>query len=35
VDKEYLDHIETQRSDSNKEKNNINASSELICNDVE
>jgi len=35
VDKQYLEEIESLRSDSNKEKNNINESSELICNDVE
>jgi amidophosphoribosyltransferase len=35
VDKDYLDHLEILRSDSTKEKNNINESSELICNDVE
>jgi len=35
VDSNYLEEIESLRSDSNKEKNNINESSELICNDVE
>jgi len=35
VDQDYLAEIENLRSDSNKEKNNINESSELICNDVE
>jgi amidophosphoribosyltransferase len=35
IDKNYLDQIESLRSDSAKQKNNINESSELICNDVE
>ncbi len=35
IDKSYLDHIQSLRSDSAKEKNNTNESSELICNDVE
>ena len=35
VDTAYLDGIEALRADSAKSKNNTNASSELICNDVE
>lgn len=35
IDQQYLDKIEALRGDSVKEKNNINESSELICNDVE
>jgi amidophosphoribosyltransferase len=35
IDKNYLDQIESLRSDSAKQKNNTNESSELICNDVE
>jgi amidophosphoribosyltransferase len=35
IDQQYLSDIEMLRADSVKAKNNINESSELICNDVE
>ncbi len=35
IDKLYLEKVERLRSDSAKQKNNTNESSELICNDVE
>jgi amidophosphoribosyltransferase len=35
IDKNYLQDIEDLRSDDAKQQNDTNASSELICNDVE